>query len=179
MAFDLLSTTQNYLVVSTTGGSVLRNQEPLVVSTIQRFLRLIPLSSVPHESAEYEVWLDEHTARMLAAMRSKVRPWGTARKALNLFMRACICDHHLRTAHALERAEPWAEVPLDSIVAKALKRAAGRGCLPQWPGLKRLTPDANASFQAFALKHTAELGLRSRIFLDYVLWLEGRTPPPR
>jgi hypothetical protein len=126
------------------------------------------------DAAGYEHWLDLQTDEILSSMPDGTRPWGTVRKAMNLFMRACISDHYLRANLNLDRYETWAELPLDSIVAIALKRAAGRGQLPQWPGLKHLDRETHKEFQEFALRYTQELELPARIFLDYRLWLKGR-----
>lgn len=43
------------------------------------------------------------------------------------------------------RVEQCLEVPLDSISARQLCRAAGRGVLPRWLGVKHLTPEASAA----------------------------------
>ena len=174
---DLIGITKEFMAVNSTSGSALRNQEPGVVKTIQRRLGELSLGEIPTDSAEqYERWLDRTTDRVLRGVRARIRPWGTVRKATNLFLRACICDHYLRSEYGLARIEPWAEMPLDSIVAGALKRAAGRGRLPGWPGLKHLDCRTNREFQAFAERHARELGVPARIYLDYHLWLRNRSP---
>ena len=65
------------------------------------------------------------------------------------------------------------EIPLDGLVAIALKRRAGRGQLPQWPGLNKLTPDVSRPFQVFARKLAACESV-SRIHLDMRLWTKER-----
>ena len=172
---DFMKLMQDFVAVGALGGNALRNQEPGVVTTIQAHLATLPLRDVPSTSAEsYELWLDSRTEEILSGLRVEVRPWGTVRKALNLFMRACICDFYLRGQYALERVEPLAEMPLDGVVAIALKREAGRGRLPVWPGLKRLTSDAHRRFQAFATGYAQRLGLPARVYLDNYLWLKNR-----
>lgn len=172
---DLTAVIQEFMAVTAPAGNALRNQERGVVRKIQEQLRLVDLDGVPLDSAEeYEQWLDARTEDILRALQVKIRPWGTVRKAINLFMRACICDHHLRVRYTLERVEPLAEMPLDCIVADALKREAGRGRLPVWPGLKHLDKEAHRKFQVFAAAHTKRLGLPARVYLDYYLWLRNR-----
>lgn len=166
---------QDFLAVAAPSGGALRNQEPGVLKVVQDQLAKICLSQVPSDSANsYRRWLDRHTEEMLDAMTVDVRPWGAARKALNLFMRACICDHYLRLEYRLGGIEPLAEIPLDSIVATALKKEAGRGQLPVWPGLKRLKREQNEHFQAFAEEYSRRLALPARVYLDNYLWLANR-----
>lgn len=140
--FDLVDTTRKYLAVIVIGGSTLRNQGEGTVRRVQDYLldsvNLANLATKHASAARYDAWLDGHTDRLLAAIGGKHRPWGTARKAMNMFVRACICNHHLRERFDLGRLEPVAEMPLDSVSAKALKVFAGRGGLPQWPGLRGL-----------------------------------------
>ncbi len=172
---DLIDITQEFMAVSSTGGSTLRNQEPGVVRAIQARLGKLALGGIPTDSRdEYERWLDGTTNRLLRGVPAQIRPWGTARKATNLFLRACICDHLLRAEFRLSKIELWAEMPLDSVVTTALKRRAGRGQLPGWPGLKRLKHQENHEFQVFAQHYALQLGLPNRLYLDYYLWLRNR-----
>jgi len=177
---DLIAITQKYMVVDMTGGTALRNQEPGVVAGLRAGLCKVSLAGVAEtiDTGKYERWLDDQTDALLdtidANVKVSTRPWGTARKALNLFMRGCICDHLLRAAHCLDRIEAVAELPLDGVVAIRLKQLAGRGRLPEWPGLKHLTLDDHRLFQAFAAQETERCGMRARIYLDYLLWLRAR-----
>ncbi|MCC6906311.1 MAG: hypothetical protein IT430_00090 [Phycisphaerales bacterium] len=177
---DLVAITQEYIAVDMTGGTALRNQEPGVVAGIRTGLCKITLAGVAEtiDTGMYERWLDDQTDALLHSVDVKVRvstrPWGTARKALNLFMRGCVCDHLLRAAHHLDRVEAAAELPLDGVVAIRLKQLAGRGRLPEWPGLKHLTRDDHRLFQIFAAQEAERRGMRARIYLDYLLWLRAR-----
>ncbi|HSW40426.1 MAG TPA: hypothetical protein VLL97_13135, partial [Acidobacteriota bacterium] len=101
------------------------------------------------------------------------RPWGAARKAINLFLRDTLYNQYLHGHFHFGRLEPWLEVPLDSAVARGLKAAAKRGVLPRWPGLKHLSSDVSAEFQAFASTHAHTLRV-DRVHLDMYLWLENR-----
>lgn len=66
------------------------------------------------------------------------------------------------------------EIPLDNLVATALKRRVGRGGLPSWLGLKRLTPSVSWQFQLRA-KDWADAEGISRVHLDMRIWVEQRT----
>ena len=172
---DLHDLLRRFLAVDVVNGSVLRNQERGVVGAIQKELAEVDIGNVPSGSiTEYKAWLDKKTSMILDALKVKNRPWGTVRKALNLFMRACICNVYLRKQCDLQKIEALAEIPLDGIVANALKRQAGRGILPTWPYLKNLKSMDNDYFQGFALKHAKERGLPARVYLDNLLWLENR-----
>lgn len=177
---DLIAITQEYMAVDMTGGTALRNQEPGVVAGLRIGLCKVSLAGVAEtiDIGAYERWLDDQTDTLLdsvdASVRVSTRPWGTARKALNLFMRGCICDHLLRGAYQLDRVEPAAELPLDGVVATRLRQLAGRGKLPEWPGLKHLTRADHRLFQTFASQETEKCGMRARIYLDYLLWLRAR-----
>ena len=93
---------------------------------------------------------------------------------MNLFLRSCLYNHYLRKAYGLSAIESWLEIPLDSVVAKALRREATSGELPPWPGLKHLTPEAHARFQSYADKSAKHRGLPARVLLDNYLWLDNR-----
>ncbi|MBL8760806.1 MAG: hypothetical protein JNL50_05825 [Phycisphaerae bacterium] len=172
---DLNSLIQNFIAVVAPSGGVLRNQEPGVIAGIQSALRDICLRGIPmQDAAAYLGWLDAQTAMVLDRLRVRVRPWGSVRKALNMFMRSCICESRLRVEYGLDGVEAWAEMPLDSVVACALKREAGREKLPAWPGLKHLDRATSDAFQESALECTRRRGLPARLFLDYDLWLKNR-----
>ncbi len=171
----LISTIQDFVAETAPGGGTLRGQEPGVVDGLRRCLRNIELRTVPRNREGYQKWLDEHTGLCLSTLSVKIQPWGTVRKCINMFMRSCLCDHYLRAYYALERVEPWAEAPIDSIVATVLKRDAGRGRLPEWPGLKHLQPHVHQLFQSHAQQMALREGFTSAAFLDLRLWVRFRT----
>jgi len=172
---DFISLMQEFVAISAPSGGALRNQERGVLKAVQGQLTRLSLKDIPGDSVEsYRQWLDCQTEKVLNALTVRVKPWGAIRKALNLFMRACICDHYLRSTFRLERIEALAEIPLDSVVATALKRKAGRGMLPVWPGLKWLNAEQNHRFQTFAEAYANQLGLPARVYLDNYLWLRNR-----
>jgi len=117
--------------------------------------------------------LDTATHALCDALPRGARHWGLARKVINIFLRNCLYTTYLDAAFGLHWNEPYFELPLDSITAVHLKRAAGRGRLPAWPGVKHLTEPISAKFQEAA---TAEADRRriSRIHLDAIWWSVSR-----
>ena len=88
-------------------------------------------------------------------------------------MRDTLYNRYLNDYYKIDKLELWLEVPLDSAVAKGLKHNAGRGQLPQWPGLKNLKPNVSAIFQKNAAEHAKKRNI-SRVHLDVYLWMENR-----
>ncbi len=119
------------------------------------------------------MWLDRQTEFLLDDFPISGRPWGAARKAINLFLRDTLYNQYLCRRFGFHKLESWLEVPLDSASARGLKLAAGRGVLPRWPGLKHLGPAVSEEFQEFATGHARTIGLE-RVHLDMYLWLENR-----
>ena len=162
------------VAVASIGPSSLRGQGKGVLSAAQEFLGGIQLGLIPKSSElNFRKWLDRQTVLLLDVLPIRNRPWGAARKALNLFLRDALYNHYLRRRFALKKVEKWLEVPLDSLVAKGLIEKAGADILPRWPGLKHLTPAASTEFQSFALREARKRRF-NRIHLDIYLWLENR-----
>ena len=110
---------------------------------------------------------------LLDSLPIKNRPWGAARKAINLFLRDALYNQYLSKQFKLQSIESWLEIPLDSAVAKGLKLQSNRDELPRWPGLKNLEANVSEGFQVFASKR-ANLKKVARVHLDMYLWLDNR-----
>ena len=165
---------QRWTGVTAVGPSALRGQGKGVLRATQSYLGSVDLAGIPAASGkQYADWLDGQTRALLEILPIKYKPWGAARKALNLFMREALYNRYLCAHFGIRKIEPWMEIPLDSVVAKGLKHHAGRGRLPQWPGLKRLEPDRSRVYQDFAMAYSREKKI-SRVHLDVYLWLENR-----
>lgn len=152
-------------------ANAIRNQgAPGVLGAARAFLRRLSLPRFRTRSrARFEAHLDAVTERLRRKLPAKAQHWGTARKAVNLFLRDCVYDHHLRTRYGLATVEPWLEVPLDSYVAGALRaRRRGRR-LPRWRGLKKLTPGDSARYQEAAQRLAQRKGVY-RVDLDLYWW---------
>jgi hypothetical protein len=113
--------------------------------------------------------LDRATERLSRALPPRGRSWGVARKLLNIFLRDALYTSYLREAFRLDRAEDLLELPLDSITARRLRFEVGRGQLPRWQGVKRISPAASAEFQAAAAAVASARGI-SRVHLDAFWW---------
>lgn len=140
-----------------------------VVDASRQFFSLLDLSQFGGAPADFDTMLDGATNDLLATLPSTARHWGLARKLLNIFLRDCLYTTHLESAYRLGASERLFELPLDSITAKALKRATGRGRLPQWPGLKHLAPHMSHTFQ-HAAEYSAVSRAIARVHLDAVWW---------
>jgi hypothetical protein len=145
-----------------------------VVAAARRFLRSLNLSRFALRNAEkFASELDSVTAILRAALPRKARYWELARKILNVFLRDCLYTTYLAEEYHLQRAETLLELPLDSITAGQLRRAAGSDGLPRWPGVRHLTPATSARFQAIAAKEAKRRNI-ARVHLDALWWSIGR-----
>jgi hypothetical protein len=144
------------------------------VAASRAFLRSLNLRRFAlRDSVGFAAELDRTTRRLCAALPRKAQHWGLARKILNIFLRDCLYTTYLSEAFHLQRAEKFLELPLDSITATELRRAAGRGALPRWPGVRHVTPAISARFQEVAAKE-ATVRKIARVHLDALWWSAGR-----
>jgi len=95
---------------------------------------------------------------------------------MNIFLRESFYNAFLQSQYHLAVAEKLYEIPLDGIVADALRsRAAGE--LPRWPGVRNLSTDISAEYQSIAERLAATEGV-ARVHLDAVYWAQERKLPP-
>jgi hypothetical protein len=156
------------------GPSALRNQGKGILKKAQKYCSKINLINYSFlNEQEYLNQLNIETIKMLKSFKLKKKPWGAARKALNLFFRNCLYNKYLCESYKINNIESFLEIPLDSAVAYGLKKRAKKRELPKWPGLKSLTKEQSNIYQNFAKKIAAKKKL-NRIHLDMYLWLENR-----
>lgn len=171
---DFLETMRQRTAVVAVGPSALRGQGKGVLQATQNALKTINLLNISRDNeTDFNLWLDEQTNIVLAALPVVNKPWGAARKAVNLFLRDLLYNRYLCKKFRIQEIEQWLEIPLDSAVTKGLKRKAGRGKLPSWPGLKNMNKDVSVKFQEYANILAKETGM-NRVHLDIYLWLENR-----
>lgn len=174
MQNDFIKTVQQFTAVSAMGPSALRNQGTGILSVAQEYCSGIDLSLCHSmKVGEYLHFLDWHTEKLLDLFGHKLRPWGVARKALNLFFRDALYNKYLCQEFYLEKIETFLEIPLDSVVTKELRRRDENHILPLWTGLKFLTNHNSDLFQQFALSEAEKMN-ESRIHLDMYIWLKYR-----
>ena len=146
-----VKTVQKFVAREAVGQTAMRNQGTGVLNAVHIYLDEINLALMKTNSrSDYMEWLDHHTMSLLNKLPVRSKPWGAARKAINLFMRTALYNRYLNHEFKLEGVETWMEIPLDSAVARGLRKEVSRGSLPQWPGLKKLTRQVSNQFQTFA-----------------------------
>ena len=172
--FDLPSSIQRYVAVSSIGSSTVRSRPSGTLDAARGFLETIRLGRMGIKKGwEFRERPDRLTEDLRISLPARAKYWGLARKILNMFLRDATYNHYLRNEFNLDRAETRLEIPLDSAVATGLRRRSPRGSLPPWPGLRGLKPADHAVFQQRASELAAEYGM-DRVHLDTVLWIEER-----
>jgi hypothetical protein len=122
-----------------------------------------------HHPVSFDAFLEEQTAALRAAFPfADWRPWGPARKALNVFLRDASCNAFLRAEYNLAAIDARLETPVDSQIALALhKEAPGR--LPRWVSIVGLSSRDHRAYQTVATEIAQKLGCH-RGHLDFWFW---------
>jgi hypothetical protein len=137
------------------GPSTVRGNPRGTAEAARRSLRALSLKVfAARNPGAFAKALDQSTARVQADLPRGGQRWGVARKVLNIYLRDCVYSAHLRSVYGLGRCEAYCEVPLDSITARRLRQSDRGTRLPAWPGVRNLTPQISAEYQAVA----AEIG---------------------
>jgi hypothetical protein len=124
-------------------------------------------------SCRFASELNRATAQLLRTLPRPAQRWGLARKILNIFLRDCLYTTYLSEAYHLKRVERFLEVPLDSFTSKELRKAAGRGKLPSWLGVKKVTDKISPAYQDIATKEAKREKI-ARVHLDAKYWSLNR-----
>jgi hypothetical protein len=174
-----ISTVQRFVAIEAVGVSALRGQGKGVLGVIRTYLGQLDLSLGDIKNKDQFIdWLDIQTEKILDQLPLKNRPWGAARKAINLFLRCCLYNKYLCEQYELYNYENWMEIPLDSAVAKGLRKEVEKKKLnkelPSWPGLKYLEKDTSDKYQEIAELIAIQNHLTAKVHLDIFLWLENR-----
>jgi hypothetical protein len=154
------------------GPSTLRGQGARgVVRAARSFLyRDLDLRRLVRDSrAGFLRQLDRATDELQRSFPRGARHWGSARKALNIYLRFALYNRYLSRHYGLARLEPFLEVPLDRQTATAA-RAEPEGCfLPRWRGVKYLTPEGSQEYQE-AVRRIARRKKVAPVHLDAYWW---------
>ena len=174
----ILSAIQCMVARSAIGASTVRSQGASGVAAAARtYLGSINLAHFSSaEPIAFHRVLDQETERLATSLPRAARSWGLARKCLNIFLREAFYNAFLQARYHLSAAEKLYELPLDGIVAKAL-RSRANGKLPPWPGVRNLKRNTSIEYQAVAEKLAAKEGV-ARIHLDAIYWAMERELPP-
>ena len=161
----MIGIVQSLVARYATAGSF-RRRPAGTTQAARKFLAGMPLKPFATEDEGiFRKQTESATDGLQAKMPGHER--GFARKALNVFLRDCLYNSYLRSEYRLELSGAFCEVPLDSIVAKELRKFDP--CLPAWDAIKRLDPATSAKYQAAARRIARELGM-SRVHLDALCW---------
>ena len=167
------------------GASTLRNQgDSGVAGAARGFLVKLPLARLSEKTErQFNKWLNRETLRLSKQFKGGAKNnWGAARKAINIFLENAFYDRFLSEEYGLQKLEDMLEIPLDSNVAKGLKKDwktylkkhkidPDSYKLPQWESIKGLRVEDSDEFQACAHKVAkSEPNYRYRIYLDLKYW---------
>jgi len=168
---EQLEMMQRYVANIAISGSTLRNQGAEGVASVARaFLSELDLNVLREtEPEQYPNLLDEWTEGLRARLPVGARHWGTARKALNVFMVQTFMNKYLSREYDLTRFGDVLETPLDSQATRKLRRIAGRARLPRWNGIVNLREGDSQRYQEFA-STVADQEDIPRACLDIMLW---------
>jgi N-glycosylase/DNA lyase len=165
----LIKFLQKYEAIIAISPSAMRNQGKGILKKVQKYCANIELSQYKflNERTLFIKQLEKETTKL---MKTGL-PWGVARKVLNLFLRNVTYNAHLRKFYKLQSIESFLEIPLDSIIAKELKKRNKK--LPEWSSLRSLTHDEGDLFQNSADRIALQKGIY-RVHLDVFLWTTNR-----
>jgi len=179
-----LAAVHEFTAIQAVGPSAVRGQPKGTLETIRAYLGRLHLDRLAGmDRIDYARWLDVHTRHLQQKLqplqkksRGQEKQWGVARKAINLFIRSCLYNKYLSTEFRLTRVQRHMEIPLDSAVARGLRKRARaeRRRLPPWQGLIELESEASRQFQDFAEEYARDEELPGRVLLDTYLWPENR-----
>jgi hypothetical protein len=158
----------------TIGSTTLRNQGASgVINAARCFLKNLDLVRfVTDNQTDFARELDTQTDFLRQSFPAQAQYWGTARKAINLFLAEAYYHRFICAAYHLETIEHLLELPLDSQVGNFLTneaRQVGEIDFPQWPGLKHLNPKDSKRYQSFANQLAKNKGW-ARVHLDVIIW---------
>lgn len=174
---EFLELMQRYEANISIGGSTLRNQGAKGVAEVARnFLAKLDLSKLQEiQPSAYPDILNEWTCNLKQELPKGAKNWGTARKAINVFMIQAFLNRYLAKNYGLEKFKDVLETPLDSYAADGLNRLNPTAQLPEWDSIKRLTDEPSEEYQECALQVAQQKGL-ARACLDIILWRPKKPP---
>ncbi len=156
------------------GNSTLRNQGAKgVVSVARKYLSTIDISAFNVDTEiKFKDVLDKHTNCLKQELPSGAKNWGTARKALSVFLEEAFYNKFLSKAYHLNKIGKFLELPVDKYVYEGLQKYEAE--VPGFPngGLKAIRKQDRKyidEIQAYACLVARKKNI-SRIFLDLEFW---------
>ena len=172
---EFLDNIKRYEANISIGPSTLRNQgAPGVIKAARNFLVECDLTELKKiKPSEYADILEKWTCDLIIKLPKKANKWGTARKAINVFMIQIFFNRYLAKEYGLEKFKDALETPLDSYADKGLRnwleKLNSKMEIPEWEGIKNLKVEKSKQYQECASYVAKENGL-SRACLDIILW---------
>jgi len=169
---ELINLMRQRVATTSVGASTARGMGPKgTVAAARTYLTSLDLRRFAVESeAEFKAVLNRATRVYVRKMPRGAQYWGACRKFLNIFLRGVVYQKYLVEHYDLHHIEPWLEVPLDSHVAKRLRRElGGRKAAPPWRTVIGLEARTNAKYQKFASEVADQRGI-DRVHLDVIYW---------
>ena len=171
MKEEFISALRRRLASTTVGPSAVRGMGPKgTVFAARDFLANIDVKKFNNKTErEFILSLNKTTQLFVKKMPDGAKHWGTARKLLNLFLRAVVYNRFLCEKYNLYHIEPWLEVPLDSNVAEGLRSELTGETLPKWKTVIGLDKKTSHIYQTFASEIARAKG-ENRVHLDLIYW---------
>jgi hypothetical protein len=166
---------QEYVAFASVGASTVRGQRaPGLVASCRAELQRENLSAFSTNRPDaFARAIDRETARIQSALPRNGRSWGIARKVLNIFLRNALYNVCLHGHYKFRSVESLLEIALDGMIVRGLKKQSPPRSLPRWRGIKYVTPEESAAFQARSQEIALERGTH-RVHLDAALWMDRR-----
>lgn len=190
MKSNIIDKIQERVANACIGNSTLRNQGAKgVAEKTRKFLKDINLNkfSKIKNSKGFNNKLNTLTSQLKNKLPKDAKNWGTARKALNVFLLEVTFNIKLSKKYKLEKIIDFLEVPLDSYVYNGLKKEFESKKIktylkkfPSRPGIKNLKKPVSDKLQRFALevaKHKQKKLQEKfpRAYLDLFYWKRGKS----
>ena len=139
------------------------------------FLYVLDLNKFKVKSKEkFNKALNEQTNELKRKLPDGAQNWGTARKALNVFLEEVFYNRILAAEFEFLNLENYLELPLDSKTVKCLKqRSREGGYVNNNLGnftIRGLTLITSNKYQELAEKISKKEKVSSRIYLDLLYW---------
>ncbi len=173
----IINLIQERLAYSTMNIRVFRNQGRGKVEKAWRFMKSLNLKLLTKESErgvekEYSSYCNRTLHRLQKKFhKQNSNTFGIATKALNIFLIECYLNKELNKEYKLERIKKFLEVPIDSKVAKFLKKKYK--FLPTFKSIKCLNNATYFAYQERAKFHAQNFFPKEYAFgfyIDLVAW---------